>query len=245
MLATSAAFGGSTLAAVLSGRPAPLFTVASNFMMSYILIAWYLVHTNSLVRAILRWRPVYALVSFGAMAAKSRAMFNFMDDYVREYPQAVAGAIILGGLSGSGGQLFMSVEKIVQKGMSTPSEFSSPGWGFKSAYIAALAYYIAIDPEDILYDFGISVFRVDRVTARFYISAALCFHSFFETLYGAHINPLFWFDYLFYKITGLHRDLKSSDPPQTRPEPSRRTDPTANSSTKGPHVMSDGLRKRR
>lgn len=213
--------------------------------MSYILIAWYFVHTNSLVRGFLSWRPINAVLSFGAMAAKARAMFTFMDDYVREYPRAVAGVIILGGLSGSGGQLFMSAENIVQNGMSTASEFSSPGWGFKSAYIAALVYYIATDPEDILYDLGFSVINTDRTTARFYISAALCFHSFFETLYGTHVNPLFWFDHLFYKITGLERNPKSSDAFQTRQEPVRQSDPTINSNRNGSHVMSDGLRKRR
>lgn len=133
-----AAFGGSTLAAILSGAPVPLFTHASNFMIAYITLAWYLVDQSLPLRTLLRTRPLNAVIAFGATAAKSRSIFSFIDAYVARFPGIIAGAIALGGLAGSGGQLFISVENKVRKGFRHPSEFSSPGWGFKSAYLAAL-----------------------------------------------------------------------------------------------------------
>lgn len=252
VVTAAAAFGGSTLAAMFSGRPTPLFTVSSNSMMSYVTLAWYVVHQSALLRKALSLRPVMAVLSFGATAAKVRAMFAFMDDYVREYPRAVAGAIVLGGLSGSGGQLFVSVEQILQNGLDTPSEFSAPGWGFKSAYIAAATYYITVDPEDILYDLGISIVEFDRATARFYIATALCFHAALETLYGTHVNPLFWLDHIFYTVTGLSRGKEAQQPvPERRPksESAKPGNPDVYSNevtdSSRPDVMQEGLRKRR
>lgn len=249
VVTTFAAFGGSTLAAIFSGRPAPLFTNASNVMISYIIIAWYLIHKSALVRGILSLRPVAAVLAFGASAARMRAMFSFMDDYTREFPRVVAGAIICGALSGSGGQLFVSVERMFHEGSDALSDFSSPGWGFKSAYIAAGLYYMFLDPDDMLFNIGFpQVLELDRASARFYISAAMCIHAAVETLYGTHINPLFWLDSIFYAVTGLTRN--------PMPEPGYPLGHgTLNGASSGhepsgvpggkPHVMDEGLRKRR
>lgn len=187
-----------------------------------------------------------AIIAFGATAAKARAIFGFMDDFILQFPKVVGGAIILGGLAGSGGQLFVSLEKIVQNGMQTPSEFSSPGWGFKSAYFAAAAYYIAVDPEQVLYNNGVSLFETDRSIARFYISAALCIHAALETLYGAHVNPLFWVENIFFALTGLRHGVK----PESETQYSRMTSEYATRPARGKietegRRASDGLRKRR
>lgn len=194
------------------------------------------------------------MLAFGASAARMRAMFSFMDDYTREYPTVVAGAIICGGLSGSGGQLFVSFERMFHAdGANAVSDFSAPGWGFKSAYIAAGLYYMFLDPDEMLFNIGFpQMFELDRASARFYISAAMCIHAAVETLYGTHINPLFWLDSIFYAVTGLTRNPKPDDeepghtlghgsiPNGASPghEPSRRPG-------RKPNVMDEGLRKRR
>lgn len=249
VLTTFSAFGGSTLAAVLSARPAPLFTVSSNIMMLYLFIAWYVVNQNRVLRSLLEFRPILAILSFGATAAKARAIFGFMDDFVREFPEAVCGAIVLGGLAGSGGQLFVSVEKIVQYGMHTPSEFSAPGWGFKSAFFAAAAYYIAVDPEDFFYDHGLSFFEMDRSTARLYISAALCFHAALETLYGTHLNPLFWAEDIFFAFTGLRGGVKQEGSSTQNSRMTSEYDASTrmtDAAGKAPNYLSgEGLRRRR
>lgn len=211
MLTTFAAFGGSTLANVLSGRPAPLFGNSSNLMISYITLAWYLVHQNRALRAFLSLRPIMAILAFGATAAKMRAIFAFMDDYVRTFPDMMLGAIVLGGLSGSGGQLFVSVENIVQRGIHVKSELSAPGWGFKSAYAAAAAYYVAVDPNAVLLRAGWTGDSVERDTARLYIAALLCGHAFVETLWGRHINVLFLVERVALAATGLRNGVKADE----------------------------------
>lgn len=244
-----AAFGGSTLATVLSGRPTPLFTVSSNFMMSYIFIAWYIVHKSSILRAFLNLRLCKAILAFGASAARMRAMFSFMDSYVREFPQAFLGAIICTGLTGSGGSLFVSVEKMIQHGSNTLSEFSAPGWGFKSAYFAASLYYLFIDPDDMLYNITGTTIEIDRATARFYISAAFSIHALLETLYGKHINPLFWLESIFYSFSGLSRDggddshMMTASP--TKPDARPYSSDDSGKSEDRPNITDSGLRRRR
>lgn len=253
VVTTFAAFGGSTLAAVFSGRPSPLFTNSSNVMLSYILLAWYLVHKNALLRRILLLRPIAAVLAFGASAARMRAMFSFMDDYTREYPRVVAGAIVCGALSGSGGQLFVSFERMFHDdgGVGVLSDFSSPGWGFKSAYVASALYYVFLDPDDMLFDLGFpQVLELDRASARFYISAAMSIHAAVETLYGSHINPLFWLDSIFYAVTGLTRNpVPQSGYPLGHGAPNGDAAPSPHQPTgesgRKPHVMDQGLRKRR
>lgn len=206
MLTTFAAFGGSTLANVLSGAPAPLFTVSSNYMMSYVTIAWYLINHSTPLRALLSFRPVMAIIAFGATAAKARSIMSFMDSFVVRFPDAVLGAIVLGGLAGSGGALFVTIEKIVQGGLETPSELSAPGWGFKSSYVAALAYYVGTDPTGwIAKNAPFEMLTVDRDEMRFAVSMALCTHAALETLYGRHVNPLYPVEEVLYALTGVRK----------------------------------------
>lgn len=204
VLTTFAAFGGGTMSAVFSGLPAPLFTKGSNYMMSYLAISWYIVNHWTLMRNILMLRPVSAMLAFGATAAKARSIFSFVDTFVQRFPNATAGAIVLGGLAGSGGSLFVSVDKMVHNRFNIPSELSAPGWGFKSAYMAAGLYYIATDPDFVLRGFSIPIaYVVNRDDARFWLSAALCFHAAAETLYGKHFNPMFWVESILYALTGV------------------------------------------
>jgi TRIC channel len=207
VLTIFAAFGGSTLAAIFSGAPAPLFTHASNYMLGFITVAWYLVDQSRVLRAVLRTRPVNAVLTFGATAAKARAIFSFIDAFIVKYPGAMAGAIALGGVSGSGGQLFVSLEKKARRGFHTPSELSSPGWGFKSAYLVALAYYVATDPEGILSELPIPVkYSAARDTARYVLSLGLCSHAALETLLARNLNPTYVLDRLFYAVTRVRQD---------------------------------------
>lgn len=209
ILTAFAAFGGSTLANLLSASPAPLFTNSSNYMMSYIFVFWYLVNHSPLLRYIFSFRLPRALLAFGATAAKARAIMSFIDAFVPRFPTAVAGAIALGGLSGSGGSLFVTVEKIVQNGLDTPSEFSNPGWGFKSAYIAALVYYVGTDPvgwvaERVPFEWGFQ-----RDDMRFAVSFMLCTHAMLETLYGRHVNPVWGLERVLYAVTGVNGSTES------------------------------------
>lgn len=249
VITTFAAFGGSTLASLLSGRPPPLFTTSSNFMLTYIFAAWYIVNHMTPIRMFLSMRPVQAALAFGATAAKTRSIFGFVDDFVREFPGAAMGAIVLGGLAGSGGQLFVSLERIVQLGLSAPFEFSAPGWGFKSAYIASAAYYIAVDHDEIMRNLPIPLnVVVDRSVARFYISSALCVHAALETLYGQHINPFYWPERVIYAVTGLHEPFDTEDTIRRTREHVRNTyvPPPRNSQATGSKARpaEEGLRKR-
>ncbi len=204
VLTVFAAFGGSTLAAVLSGAPPPLFTTGSNYMLSYVTIAWYAVHHVPLLRAFLSLRPVAAILAFGAQAAKARSIFAFIDGFVTRYPGAAAGAMVLGGVAGSGGSLFVAFERKLRLGAAAPSELSKPGWGFKSAYLASVCYYVATDPDLVFRTAFIPLRKAwPRDTARFAISICLCTHAFVEALVGRHINLLFFVENAFYAVTRL------------------------------------------
>lgn len=177
-------------------------------MMSYITVAWYLINHSAPLRAVLSFRPVYAMLAFGAMAAKCRSILSFMDTFVARFPQAILGAIVLSGLAGSGGMLFVQLEKIVQDGLQTSSQFSNPAWSFKSAYIAAGVYYVATDPAGWIAEhvpFETITFPKDQV--RFAISVALCTHAAFETLYGRHVNPMYPFEEILCAITGVRKPV--------------------------------------
>lgn len=208
ILTAFAAFGGSTLAAMLSARPAPLFTSASDVMCLYLVASWFLVQ-HRLVRLLLNSRVGMTVLSFGANAARARAIFRFMDEYMTRFPRCVSGAILLGGLAGAGGRLFVSLENIVQRGFAAPSEFSAPGWAFKSSFVAASAYYILVDDHDVFFDMGFpSHWLLDKSLAQYYISATLCFHAALETLLGRQFNPLYVFERVLYAITGLRQGVK-------------------------------------
>lgn len=210
VLTVFAAFGGSTLAAIFSGAPVPLFTTASNYMLGYITVAWYLVDQSRALRALLRTRPVSAILAFGASAAKARAIFSFMDGFMVKFPGAAAGAIALGGLSGSGGALFVSLEKKARRGFHTPSELSSPGWGFKSAYLVAISYYVATDPEGVLATLPVPVkYYAARDTARYALSLSLCTHAALDMLLERSMNPTYVLDRLFYALTRVREEASS------------------------------------
>lgn len=206
-----AAFGGSTLANVLCGEPAPLFTTASNYMITYVTVAWYIVNHSVPLRYILFLRPVRAIIAFGAMAAKARSIMAFVDRVAKLFPDAVVGAIILGGVAGSGGTLFVSVEKIVQNGLHTPSEFSAPGWGLKSAYLASFLYYVGTDPAGwIGQNVPFEMIRVGKDEMRFAVCVGLCTHAMLETLYGRHVNPLYFLEEVFFAVTGVQKMTQES-----------------------------------
>lgn len=209
VLTVFAAFGGSTMAAVFSGAPPPLFTTGSNYMLGYVTIAWYLVHHVPLLQAFLQLRPIAAVLAFGAQAAKARSIFAFVDAFVGRFPGAAAGAMVLGGLAGSGGSLFVAFERKLRLGSAATSELSKPGWGFKSAYIASVCYYIGTDPDFVFRSAVIPLRKAwprDRV--RFTISICLCCHAFIEALIGRHINPMYLFENAFYAVTRFDRSDK-------------------------------------
>lgn len=205
VLTLFAAFGGSTLSNVLSGMPAPLFTHSSNYMFGYVAVAWYIVNTIPFIRMILMFRPVAAILAFGAQAAKARTIFGFIDGFIIRYPRSAVGAVVLGGLAGSGGGLILGFERKLRLGKSSHSDFSRPGWTFKSAYLASLTYYMLTDQDSFLRDlFGWNIV-VAKDKARFFLALALCLHSAFEALIGKHINPLYFIETVIYTIMRLER----------------------------------------
>lgn len=194
------------MANVLCGEPAPLFTTGSNYMITYVTIAWYVVNHMAVVRYVLFLRPVRAVIAFGAMAAKARSIMAFIDRVTTLFPGSVAGAIILGGVAGSGGSMFVSVEKIVQSGLRSHSELSAPGWGFKSAYLASFLYYVATDPAGWLAkNLPFEILTVGKDDMRFAVSLGLCTHAMMETLYGRHVNPLYFLEEVFFALTGVQK----------------------------------------
>lgn len=190
-LTLAAAFGGSTLASVLSGRPAPLFTTTANMMLPMQALCWYLVNVVTPVRALLRLRLVSAVLVYFATAAKVRSIFGAVDGLVAAFPASWSGAIVLGGLSGCGGSLFVSLEKINQYGRGAPSELSAPGWPFKAAFLSSALYYIGTDPAGLVASAaGVKAFPWSRDEVCFAVSAGLCVHATLCTLGGATFNPL-------------------------------------------------------
>lgn len=203
VLTLFAAFGGSTLSSILSGAPPPLFTMGSNYMFGYVAAAWYVVNMVAPIRMLLMFRPVAAVLAFGAQAAKARSIFGFIDGFILRYPRSAVGAIVLGGLAGSGGTLILGFERKLRMGKASHSEFSRPGWTFKSAYLASTLYYMLTDQDSFLRDlFGWNIV-IAKDRARFWIALALCCHAAIEALWGKHINPLYIFETAFYLVMRL------------------------------------------
>jgi hypothetical protein len=236
------AFGGSTMSAIFSGLPPPLFTSASNVMFAYITVAWYLIDQSRLLRRLVRTRPFNAILAFGATAAKARSIFGFIDSFVVRFPGVVAGAIALGGLSGSGGSLFLSLEKKTRQGLHVRSEFSEPGWAFKSSYLVAILYYCAIDPSRALQGLPIRLkYSISRDDARFFLSLALCLHAALETLLGRTMNPTFVLDALFYAVTGVRFDPLPEPTAATRVETSSSSAPGNSPTTNFRRIPTQGV----
>ena len=191
VLTLFAAFGGSTMAAVLSGRPAPLFTTTANLMMPMQALAWYLVNVVTPFRVVLRLRIVSAVLVYFATAAKVRSIFGAVDGMVDAFPDAWAGIVVLGGLSGCGGSLFMSLERISMYGRGSASELSAPGWPFKAAFLSAFLYYVGTDPTGLVAArVGVKVLPWTKDEVCLFVSAGLCAHAVLCTLYGSTFNPL-------------------------------------------------------
>lgn len=191
VLTLAAAFGGSTLASVLSGRPAPLFTTAANMMLPMQALCWYLVNVVTPVRGLLRLRLVSAVLVYFATAAKVRSIFGTVDGLVAAFPASWSGAIVLGGLSGCGGSLFVSLEKISQFGRGAPSELSAPGWPFKAAFLSSALYYLGTDPAGLVATAaGVKALPWSRDEVCFAVSAGLCAHATLCALGGVTFNPL-------------------------------------------------------
>lgn len=220
-LTTFAAYGGATLSCLLSGAPPAMFTTASNHMLGYVCVAWWLVHTVAPLRSLLALRPARAVLAFGANAAKARSLFSFMDKFVLRYPGAAAGAIVLGGLAGSGGALFIALERKLRLGPSARSALSRPGWGFKSPYIAAALYYVLTDPDGLLQGMTIPLRNaIPRDDARFAISLALASHAGLEALLGRNFNPVYFVEYILYSLARLEKGSATSGSNTKSPEAS-------------------------
>lgn len=205
-LTTFAAYGGATISCILSGATPAMFTTASNYMLGYVFAAWWVVHTVPTLRWFLTMRPVRAVLAFGAKAAKARSLFAFMDNFVVRFPGAAAGAVVLGGLAGSGGALVIAFERKLRLGPTARSALSRPGWGFKSPYIAAALYYVLTDPDGVLRSMSIPLRSVvPRDDARFAISLALASQAFVEALYGRNFNPLSVIEYVLFSLARLDR----------------------------------------
>lgn len=231
---------------MLSGQPAPLFTVSSNYMMSYIALAWYLVNHSTILRALLSFRPILAIIAFGATAAKVRSILSFMDSFVVRFPDAVLGAIVLSGLAGSGGALFVTMEKIVQNGFDTPSELSAPGWGFKSAYVAALAYYVGTDPVGwIAKHVPFEIVTIEREEMRFAVALALCIHAALERLYGRHVNPLYAVEEVLYALTGVRKIAQEQEVPAVPASPVEEEISKKGDKKTAKDLQAEGLRRRK
>lgn len=190
-------------------------------MLGYVSIAWYVVHHIPLLRAFLSIRPIAAILAFGAQAAKARSIFAFIDVFVVKFPGAAAGAMALGGVAGSGGSLFMAFERKLRLGAAAPSELSRPGWGFKSAYLASVCYYVATDPDFVFRTAVLPLRKAwPRDSVRFGIAICLCTHAFVEALVGRHINPLYLIENAFYAITRF--DTSDKIVPTTQITPSKK-----------------------
>lgn len=264
------AFAGATLAFTLSGLPAPPFTTKSDLMVLCTLSFWYIVHRSMTLRYFCQFRLCRAVIAFGATAARMRAMMAFMDLYVQRFPGVVTGAIICGGLAASAGLLCVSVEKIIQHGLQTRSEFSNPGWGFKSAFIAAACYFLLLNPNESL---PIQFLGISKQSVMFYMSLIFCVHAALDAAYGRHVNPLYWIETILLAVTGLNPPQPSTTTTYTselidthtkkeyhhkdRVEGERHfadsplscisesSDTSVSTDSYRPHIMDSGLRKRR
>lgn len=264
------AFAGATLAFTLSGLPAPPFTTKSDLMVLCTLSFWYIVRRSTTFRYFCQLRLCRTVIAFGATAARMRAMMAFMDLYVQRFPGVITGAVICGGLAASAGLLCVSVEKIIQHGLGTHSEFSKPGWGFKSAFIAAACYFMLLNPNESL---PIQFLGLSKQSVMFYISLIFCVHAALDAAYGSHVNPLYWIETILLAITGLNPPQATTTTTYTselaeahakkeyfrkdKVESKRHfadsplscmsesSDTSVSTDSYRPHIMDSGLRKRR
>lgn len=106
----------------------------------------------------------------------------------------------------------MSVERIVQGGFGTASEFSRPGWGFKSAYWAAFVYYVATDPVGWVRDkLSMEKWGWDKDHVRLVVSLMLCLHTVIEVLFARTVNPFWLTESIMYKLSGVRREWMEDD----------------------------------
>eukprot|EP00188_Purpureofilum_apyrenoidigerum_P005801 Plantae.Rhodophyta-Purpureofilum_apyrenoidigerum.ctg7979.p1 GENE.Plantae.Rhodophyta-Purpureofilum_apyrenoidigerum.ctg7979~~Plantae.Rhodophyta-Purpureofilum_apyrenoidigerum.ctg7979.p1 ORF type:complete len:294 (+),score=41.91 Plantae.Rhodophyta-Purpureofilum_apyrenoidigerum.ctg7979:155-1036(+) len=197
-------FGGALVNAVLTATPSPLATEGANELVPVYLFVWWLVNCVPAVRYIFQLKLVYAPVVFLAHFAKVRAITATVHEVAARAPGGWAATILLGGIAGSGGVIFMDADKKFKLGPHTPSTFSAPEWGFKSAFLTAAVYYFLTDPHNLIVSY-IDLPDINVGDLKFFLSMFLATLAVIEVLFGRSFNVFHYIERGLINVLGLKR----------------------------------------
>mmetsp|Transcript_1399 Transcript_1399/g.4161 ORF Transcript_1399/g.4161 Transcript_1399/m.4161 type:complete len:294 (-) Transcript_1399:38-919(-) len=198
------AFGGALVNAVLTATPSPLATESANELVPVYLFIWWLVNCVPAVRYLFQMKLIFAPIVFLAHFAKVRAITSTVNEVAARVPGGWAATILLGGIAGSGGIVFMDADKKFKLGPHTPSTFTAPEWGFKSAFLTSAVYYFCVDPHNIIVSY-VDLPEINRGDLVFVLSLFLATIAVLEVLFGRSFNVFHYIERVLINVLGLKR----------------------------------------
>eukprot|EP00871_Galdieria_phlegrea_P003132 jgi/Galph1/381/GphlegSOOS_G5086.1 len=142
VLSFMVAFGGSTIAHVLSGKPVPWVFSPNDRLILITFVGWWITNHMLFFQIISRWRIVKATIAAFAAVVKTRSIIQFIDQSQKWFSAGFIGTVVLGTISGSGGSLFLTMERKWRLGPGFLSELSKPTSNLKTAFYISLIYTI-------------------------------------------------------------------------------------------------------
>ncbi|KAJ8900743.1 hypothetical protein NDN08_000044 [Rhodosorus marinus] len=197
-------FGGAIINAILTATPSPVSTEGANSLVPIFLLCWWLVNCTP-VKKILQIRVVFAPIAVVATFARIRAISMTVDSVAKQVPNGWVAAIILGGIGGCGGLLFLDADKKFRTGFNAKSTFSSPEWPIKSAFLISTAYYVLSDPHKIIQSY-VDLPHLQNADLKFALGAFLSAIAILELVLGRSINLFYYFERILVAVLGLQID---------------------------------------
>ncbi|KAL6074283.1 hypothetical protein QOT17_004313 [Balamuthia mandrillaris] len=141
---------GASLRYTLLGLPHPW--LKSNVLIPGILVCWGLMNYSysDIVHRLYGDSPFLELGLVLEMVFKGRAIIDGIELSLREIPDGIVAALVMGILSGTAGGFFSTLLHNVVAHDGMPSELSYPTFGLKGAVAATLFYYCTLDPHHVL-----------------------------------------------------------------------------------------------
>jgi len=221
-------FGGAIINAILTATPSPVSTEGANSLVPIFLLCWWLVNCTP-VKKILQikvvlapiavvatfarvWSPKISKQTFAQANTKGalwcwqiRAISMTVDSVAKQVPDGWVAAILLGGIGGCGGLLFLDADRKFRTGFNAKSTFSSPEWPIKSAFLTSTAYYVLSDPHNIIQSY-VDFPHLQNADLRFALGTFLSIISIAEMILGRSINLFHYFERILVAVLGLQID---------------------------------------
>mmetsp|Transcript_38011 Transcript_38011/g.151026 ORF Transcript_38011/g.151026 Transcript_38011/m.151026 type:complete len:242 (-) Transcript_38011:62-787(-) len=197
-------FGGAIINAILTATPSPVSTEGANSLVPIFLLCWWLVNCTP-VKKILQIKVVLAPIAVVATFARIRAISMTVDSVAKQVPDGWVAAILLGGIGGCGGLLFLDADRKFRTGFNAKSTFSSPEWPIKSAFLTSTAYYVLSDPHNIIQSY-VDFPHLQNADLRFALGTFLSIISIAEMILGRSINLFHYFERILVAVLGLQID---------------------------------------